>query len=436
MATTVSMPQLGESIVEGQVGDWLVQEGQKVERDQPLVTILTDKTDTEIPAPETGVVVKIHAQTDDTIAVGAPLCDIDPDAEASDSGDGGGSDEASSKAKSGSDDSGQSSSEAKTGEPPAASPSVRKLARENDVDLRDVKGSGEGGRITRDDVLSAAKGGSEPERNAEPPPAPKQSAPSRPSKSAGAQAMKFDPGAFRVPPYTEKPGDEVIPFSRRRRIIADHMVYSKLTSPHVVTFAETDIHKTVQLRNQHKKALREEGIALTYLAFVAAATARALREHRSMNSRVLDGEYALIKAINLGIAVETDEGLVVPVIKNADELSVRGLARAVTDLATKARDGELTPDDLSGKTFTISNPGRKGNLVGGAIISQPNVGILRMGEIKKRVVVVEQDGVDTIAIHPVMFMALSYDHRVVDGVEANGFLYRIHELLEAGDFEV
>mgnify|MGYP001628080392 FL=1 len=155
-----------------------------------------------------------------------------------------------------------------------------------------------------------------------------------------------------------------------------------------------------------------------------------------MNARVLDESTALLKEINLGIAVETDDGLVVPVIKHADELSVRGLARAIGEVAEKARDGKLTPDDLSGKTFTISNPGRKGNLVGGAIISQPNVGILRMGEIKKRVVVVEQDGVDAMVIHPVMFMALSYDHRVVDGVEANGFLYRIHELLEAGDFEV
>ena len=155
-----------------------------------------------------------------------------------------------------------------------------------------------------------------------------------------------------------------------------------------------------------------------------------------MNARVLDESTALLKEINLGIAVETEDGLVVPVIKHADELSVRGLARAIGEIADKARDGKLTPDDLSGKTFTISNPGRKGNLVGGAIISQPNVGILRMGEIKKRVVVIDQDGVDAMAIHPVMFMALSYDHRVVDGVEANSFLYRIHELLEAGDFEV
>jgi 2-oxoglutarate dehydrogenase E2 component (dihydrolipoamide succinyltransferase) len=263
-----------------------------------------------------------------------------------------------------------------------------------------------------------------PHRRRRPPPAPRAAAPAGES------------GAFKLPPYQQKPGDEIIPFSRRRRIIADHMVYSKLTSPHVVTFAETDIHRTSVLRDKHKDALKKEGLNLTFLAFVAAATCRSLRETRGMNARVLEGATALIKEINLGIAVETPEGLVVPVVKHADELSVRGLARAIGQLAEKARDGELTPDDLAGKTFTISNPGKKGNLVGGAIISQPNVGILRIGEIKKRVVVLEHDDGDTIAIHPVMYMALSYDHRVVDGVAANSFLYRIHEILEQGDFEI
>lgn len=444
MATTVTMPQLGESIVEGEIGDWLVKEGEKVSRDQPLVTILTDKTDTEIPAPEDGVVTTIIAQTGETVSVGAELCTIDASAEAS----AGGSGEAAPAPEPEPEASGG-------GEPPAATPSVRKLARERDVNLERVTGTGEHGRITREDVLKAAEGSPTGPQQAAPasqqaptqtrradvPPAPRQ-APARPAQGGGGQgggaqtAMKFDAGSFRVPGYQERPGDEVVPWSRRRRIIADHMVYSKLTSPHVVTFAETDIHATNRLRETHKKALRAEGINLSHLAFVAAATCRALREHRAMNARVLDESTALLKEINLGIAVETEDGLVVPVIKHADELSVRGLARAIGEIADKARDGKLTPDDLSGKTFTISNPGRKGNLVGGAIISQPNVGILRMGEIKKRVVVIDQDGVDAMAIHPVMFMALSYDHRVVDGVEANSFLYRIHELLEAGDFEV
>ncbi|MBX3276172.1 MAG: 2-oxo acid dehydrogenase subunit E2 [Sandaracinaceae bacterium] len=414
MTTTVTMPQLGESIVEGEVGEWLVREGDRVERDQPLVTVLTDKTDAEVPATEAGVVTRIVAATGQTVAVGAPLCEIDPNAQA------GAQPKAAPPAPAAAP-----APPTVRNEPPAASPSVRKLAREHDVDLGGVAGSGDGGRITHEDVRRAV--------SPAPAPTPREAAP---APRADKSPLGFDPGAFRVPPFSPKPGDEVVPFSRRRRIIADHMVYSKLTSPHVVTFAETDIHRTAQLRDRHKGALAREGINLTYLAFVVAATCKALREHRVMNSRVLDGEYALIKAIHIGLAVETPEGLVVPVIKNADELSVRGIARAIGELADKARDGQLTPDDLSGKTFTISNPGRKGNLVGGAIISQPNVGILRMGEIKKRVVVVEHEGVDTMAIHPVMYMALSYDHRVVDGVEANGFLFRIHELLEAGDFAI
>lgn len=431
--TTVTMPALGESVVEGEIGEWLVKEGQRVERDQPLVSILTDKADTELPSPEAGVVGTLHVQVGDTVQVGDALCDIDPAGQ-----------ETAPKAEAPQ----QKTDEPKNGEaagkaapsedaPPAATPSVRKLARESDVDLANVRGSGEGGRITREDVLNAARGATSSAPESAPTPAPRPATPPpRPTPKGGASPMKFDSGSFRIPTYQPKPGDEVVPFSRRRRITADHMVYSKLTSPHVVTFAETDIHQTSQLREKHKGTLKKEGINLTFLSFVAAATCKALRETRVMNSRVLDGEYALLKEINLGIAVETDDGLVVPVIRNADELSVRGLARAIGELAEKARTGKLMPDDLAGKTFTISNPGRRGNLVGGAIISQPNVGILRMGEIKKRVVVLEQDGADTMAIHRVMFMALSYDHRVVDGVVANGFLYRIHELLEAGDFEI
>ncbi|HJK98228.1 MAG TPA: 2-oxo acid dehydrogenase subunit E2, partial [Polyangiaceae bacterium LLY-WYZ-14_1] len=243
-------------------------------------------------------------------------------------------------------------------------------------------------------------------------------------------------GAFRLPPYEPREGDELVPFSRRRRIIADHMVYSKLTSPHVVTFAECDLDATARLRDTHKGAFKKAGLGLTYLAFVVAATARALREFRSMNARVLEDSYVLHGEVNVGIAVDTPDGLVVPVLRHADELSIRGIARGIDQLAARARDGDLTPDDLAGKTFTVSNPGRRGNLVGGAIISQPNVGILRIGEIKKRVVVVEKDGEDLMAIHPVMYMALSYDHRIVDGVEANGFLWRVSEILELADFEL
>jgi 2-oxoglutarate dehydrogenase E2 component (dihydrolipoamide succinyltransferase) len=243
-------------------------------------------------------------------------------------------------------------------------------------------------------------------------------------------------GAYKVPPYSEKPGDRIVPFSRRRRLTAAHMVYSKQTSPQVVTVAEVDLQATVRLREQHKDRYKKEGVGLTYLAFIVHATAIALKENPALNARVLDDAYVLLRDINVGVAVDTKDGLVVPVIKRADGLNVRGIAQAIDDYATKARDGKLTPDELSGASFSVSNPGLKGNLFGGAIINQPNVGILRIGELKKRVVVVDVGGADTIAIHPVMFMALSYDHRVVDGVAANAFLWRVRELLEKGEFEV
>ena len=440
-ATTITMPSLGESVSEGEVGKWLVTEGQRVEKDQPLVEIMTDKADSEIPATEAGVVTRIYATEGSTVSVGDKLCDIDPSGAAA---------EEKPAVKKGNGRRAQ-----KQSQPPAeekapraeasssapTSPAVRKLAREKGVDLGEVSGSGEEGRITRDDVLRAAEqpsaGPSEQEARRSdamrPPPSP------APAERPSARRDRIPPsptGAFKLPPYKPGPNDKVVPFSRRRRIIADHMVYSKLTAPHVVTFAECDLHKTARLRDEHKNDFKKAGLNLTYLSFVAAATCRALREFRELNARVLEDEYVLLGDINLGVAVDTAEGLVVPVIPHADELSIRGLARAIDELALRARDGKLTPDDLANKTFTISNPGRKGNLVGGAIISQPNVGILRMGEIKKRVVVVEHDGEDFMAIHPVMHMALSYDHRIVDGVHANSFLWRVTELLETGDFEL
>ncbi|MBK7152494.1 MAG: 2-oxo acid dehydrogenase subunit E2 [Sandaracinaceae bacterium] len=417
------MPQLGESVVEGTVGKWLVSEGDAVAKDQPIVEILTDKADSEVPSPVAGVVRKIHAVADAVVSVGAVLCEIEAGATA------GASPAASAPAQ------------APAPEKPAAaeapsSPSVRKLARETGVDLVGVKGSGPSGRITADDVRSQGKAPA-PSAPPAPSPAPLSASPRAESPLAAATGlMGARPSAFKVPAYRPAPGDQVIPFSRRRRIIADHMVYSKQTSPEVVTFAECDLDATARLRDKFKDQYKKEGVSLTYLAFTLAATARALREFPELNARVLDDAYVKLRDVNLGIAVDTPDGLVVPVIRNADELTVRGLARAVTDIAVRARDGKLTPDDLAGKTFSVTNPGLKGNLVGGAIISQPNVGILRLGTIKKRVVVVERDDQDLMAIHPVMYMALTYDHRIVDGVHANGFLYRISEILEQGDFEL
>jgi len=425
MATKVTMPQLGESVVEGTIGKWLVSVGQPVAKDEPIVEILTDKADSELPAPVAGVVTQLLAAVDDIVAVGDPICEIDENATAS---------AASPQAPA------AAAPTADAGAASPTSPSVRKLAREQSVDLSTVQGSGQSGRIMHDDVMAAIGSAPRPERMATtppPPPAAEPVAPPPPPAARPAPAGGVGPsGAFRLPPYVPKAGDEVVPFTRRRRIIADHMVFSKQTAPDVVTFAECDLHRTALLRNQHKAHFKKEGVNLTYLAFAIAATARALREFPEINSRVLDDAFVKLAEVNVGIAVDTDEGLVVPVISNTDHLTIRGVARAVADVAERARSGNLTPNDLAGKTFAISNPGRRGNLVGGAIISQPNVAILRLGTIKKRVVVIEHEGEDVMAIHPVMHMALTYDHRVVDGVHANGFLYRIAEILEYGDFEL
>jgi 2-oxoglutarate dehydrogenase E2 component (dihydrolipoamide succinyltransferase) len=442
--STIRMPQLGESVVEGTVGKWLVQEGQRIEKDQPVVEILTDKADSEINASEAGVVTKIVALEGATVAVGDALAEVDAGAQAAAKPEAKKSVPPPAPQAATPQAATPQTAAAAPGDTSPSSPSVRKLAREQGVDLAAVAGSGNGGRVTKDDVLRAGKLSPSFERDSSiPPPIKPAAAPApapapvaRPAAPVNAPTTSISSGAFKVPPYIPKPGDQEIPMSRRRRIIADHMVFSKLTSPHVVTFAEVDVAKTEAVRKSSKDALKKEGVNLTFLAFVAAATARALRENKVLNARVLSDSYVLLGEINLGIAVDTPDGLVVPVIRNAADLTVRGLAKAIDELALKARDGHLTPDDLASKTFTITNPGRKGNLVGGAIISQPNVGILRTGEIKKRVVVVEHEDQDVMAIHPVMQMALSYDHRIVDGVAANNFLYRVRELLEAGEFSI
>ncbi len=458
----VPMPQLGESVAEGTVTKWLVREGDFVRAEQPLLTVATDKADTEITSPSAGKVARLLAKEGETLAKGAPLCQIDETA--TDGSSAGGAQRpadpppaAPAPAQAAASSSGPSSSRQQAapatisnapGAPgaPLASPSTRRMALEAGVDVTRVVGTGDQGRITHEDVRKAAG-------HSTPPPAPVQpgqpaqaAAPASPAAELSALVQAgggFVPpipgvgfGAYKVPPYSPKPGDQVVPFSRRRRITADHMVYSKVTSPHVVTVAEVDLHATSKLRDLHKDRFKKEGTPLTFLAFICAATVRALRENPNLNARVLEGSFAVLRDINLGVAVDTPTGLVVPSIKHADQLSLRGIAAGIDELATRARGGKITADDLAGTTFSVSNPGLKGNLFGAAIISQPNVGILRMGEIKKRVVVVEHAGEDTIAIHPVMFMALSYDHRIVDGVAANSFLWRVADILSRGEFDV
>ncbi len=417
----VTLPQLGESVTEGTISKWLVKEGDVVTEGQAIVSVSTDKADAEVFAPSAGRVVKLLAKEGDVVAVKSVVAQIEQ---------GGATDEPRPRVAT------MAVAAIPAGSLPLASPSVRKEALERGLDLGAVRGTGEHGRITKDDVQ-----GFEPPRVEAPPQRASQLA--QVMNASARDTSGFVPsipgvgfGAFKLPAYKPHEGDQVIPFTRRRRITADHMTYSKLTSPHVVTVAEVDLHRASKLREAHKDRYKKEGHALTMLAFVVVASARALRETPQLNARVLDDAFVLFRDVNIGIAVDSPDGLVVPVIRHADELGVRGIVRTIDELAVRAKSGKITIDDLSGATFSVSNPGLKGNLFGGAIINQPNVGILRMGEIQKRVVVVGVDGEDQMAIHPVMFMALSYDHRVVDGALANAFLWRVTDLLEKADFEV
>jgi 2-oxoglutarate dehydrogenase E2 component (dihydrolipoamide succinyltransferase) len=456
----VVMPQLGESVAEGTITQWHVKPGDHVKREQPLLEVATDKADSEVPCPADGVVAQVVVKEGDVVPTGALLCTIDEaDRLAADKAAAAAPVRAGSPAK---------ASPALAAEGPRTSPSTRKMARERGVDLAGLQGTGERGRITHADVQRAAAFTSPPVPPSGPPPsmpgpppsvmgvydaAPpsvigaNEAPPPPPLRAAGPAAEELaalleqpQPGvgfrAYKVPPYVERPGDQLVPFSRRRRITADHMVYSQAVSPHVVTVAEIDLHATARLRDRHKASFEKQGVSLTFLAFVVAAVVKALRETPTLNARVLEDSYVLLKDINVGVAIDTPAGLLVANIKNTDRLSLRGIAGAVQDLAARARDGKITADDLMGTTFTVSNPGRKGNLFGAAIISQPNVAILRIGEIKKRPVVVTVDDDDHIAIHPVMYAALSYDHRIVDGVEANAFLWRIADVLSRAEFEI
>ncbi|MGA7119034.1 MAG: dihydrolipoamide acetyltransferase family protein [Polyangiaceae bacterium] len=447
MLIDVTLPQLGESVAEGTISKWLVREGDVVRKDQPIVSIATDKADSDLPAPTGGRVAKLLASEGQVVPVKAVIAQIEEGTGASLSVSPGPPVSIPPPAA--------MPPQAPVAQAPLASargtmgalatPTVRKAALEHDVDLASVQGTGERGRVTKDDVMRAA-GNHEP---AAPPAAEvRAAAPSAPRTQQLAQLVNsgggFVPpipgvgfGAFKVPAYRPSADDKVVPFTRRRRITADHMIYSKFASPHVVTVAEVDLQRASKLRDRHKERYKAEGMSLTMLAFVVVAAARAVRENPSINARVLDDAYVIFHDINIGVAVDSPDGLVVPVVRRADELGVRGIVRAIDDLAKRAKSGKITIDDLSGATFSVSNPGLKGNLFGGAIINQPNVGILRMGEIQKRVVVVESpEGEDQIAVHPVMYMALSYDHRVVDGVAANGFLWRVTEILEKAEFEV
>jgi pyruvate/2-oxoglutarate dehydrogenase complex dihydrolipoamide acyltransferase (E2) component len=437
MAISVRVPELGESVASGTIARWLVKEGERVALDQPLVEITTDKVDAEIPAPAAGVITALLAAEGETVAVGTVIAQLDEGAGAA-AGAPAAKPAAAPKPAPAAQAAPAARSAAPASEPGRATPMAKRVAEEAGVTLGSVTGSGVSGRVQKADVEAARAA-----RDAAPAPRPVADAPpaalpkAPPRKTAAARAAQEAETKARFASYAIQEGDRVIRMSPLRKLVAEHMVYSKRTSPHVGTVAEVDLAGVVRVREEHKRAFQEtHGFALTYLPFVVHAVVRALREHPRLNASVVDDTIVEKQAIHVGIATETEKGLMVPVVRHADRLSLSGLAAAIEDLSSRARSKKLSPDELRGGTFTISNPGRHGNLYGFAIINQPQVAILRMGEIVKRPVVRTIEGEDAIAIRPIMHLALSYDHRAVDGAPANAFLHRVCELLEEAEFDL
>jgi len=439
MSVDVIMPQMGESIAEGTVTKWLKKVGEQVKRDEPLFEISTDKVDAEIPSPAAGVLAEILVEEGKTVGVNTVVGRLSAPGEAAATD---GSKKAAAPAAPATDAPAPAAAKKPEPPPPAApasaastkggaqpagkedlrrtrsSPLVRKIAAEHQIDISALEGTGISGRVTKQDILSYIDRGG----------AGAGAAPSAP-RAAGA-----GPGALSAQPaMTFKPGEatRVEPMSAMRRKIAEHMVMSKRTSAHVTTFFEVDMTPVSRLRDKHKKAFEaREGVKLTYLPFIAKAAVEAIRRWPIINASV-DGDNIVYKRdVNLGIAVALDWGLIVPVIKKADEKNLIGLARAISDLGERARTRKLAPDDVAGGTFTITNPGSFGGLIGTPIISQPQVAIMGVGVIEKRPVVID----DAIAIRTMCLLSLSFDHRIVDGADADRYMALVKEILQAANF--
>ncbi len=416
MSTKVIMPTLGESVTEGTVLRWLVQEGDPIAKDAPLLEVSTDKIDTEVPSPVDGFVLKIFVQAGETVQTGTLLAMIGEEGEEIGAEEVPGRESKPVAETEVASPTAPPTETTSAGELGFISPVVARLAAEHQVDLHEVKGTGMGGRIRKKDVLAylAAR-----EKAATAPgPAP-QAAPSQP------------PAA----------GDHIVPLSRMRRLIAEHMVQSKRTSPHVTTVFLCDMTAVVQHRYAHAERFAAEGIKLTFTPYFVAALAAALRQHPQANSSWTEEGLQMHGHVHIGVAVAVDDGLLVPVIKNADGLNLRGLARSVNDLAERARQGQLKADELQGGTFTLTNHGTAGSLLATPIIHQPQAGILGVGAIHKAPVVrsgghpLLPDANDAIVIRPVAYLSFTFDHRILDGASADAFVASVKQSLEQWSFE-
>jgi pyruvate dehydrogenase E2 component (dihydrolipoamide acetyltransferase) len=471
MSVSVTMPRLGESVSEGTVTRWLKQEGERVEADEPLLEVSTDKVDTEIPSPAAGVLKSIKVGEDETVEVGSELAVID------DGAGGGGADAAEAKpeqpvaeqkaeepkapepepepeqptaqtepaeaaadtatreqvaqeaqeAQDGADDHDEDS-----GGPSYVTPLVRRLAAEHGVNLADLHGTGVGGRIRKQDVIDAA-GTTTSAPAPEAKPAAKAADTSAPKPAADAK-----PAARPVGPDQSIRG-KTEKLSRLRTVIAHRMVESLQTAAQLTTVLEVDLTRVARLRDRVKGEFEaREGVKLSYLPFFALAACEALREHPAVNASIdLEaGTATYHDTVHLGIAVDTPRGLLVPVIRDASDLNLSGLARKIADLADRTRGNHITPDELGGGTFTLTNTGSRGALFDTPIINQPQVGILGTGAVVKRPVVVDDPDVgEVIAVRHMVYLALTYDHRMVDGADAARFLTSVKTRLEEGEFE-
>jgi len=413
------MPQMGESIAEGTVTRWLKKVGDTVERDEPLFEISTDKVDAEIPSPAAGILTRILVNENQTVEVNAVVAEID--------GEGPGADVAAptAEAPSAIPSPGVSMEEA----PPSpavaekirSSPLVRRLAKEHDINLAQVRGTGLGGRIGKQDILGHIA-----------------------ERSAGAAARHPAPPAGAAPPVVAHPvapaptpaapapmvftgGTQVVPMTPMRKQIAEHMILSRRTSAHVTTVFEVEMTRVVDLRAQQAAEFeRRNGLKLTFTPFFVRAVVEAIKQYPVFNASVEGDNVVYKRDMNIGIAVALETGLIVPVVKRADEKNFLGVARAVTDLAERARTKRLNVDEVQGGTFTITNPGVFGSLIGTPIINQPQVAILGVGAIEKRAVVRH----DAIAIRPMAYLSLSFDHRIIDGAVADQFMVKVKGVLE------
>ena len=426
MPTQVLMPQLGESVVEGTITKWLKQVGDVVAEFEPLLEINTDKVDSEIPSPSAGVLLDILIPEGANVQAGTLLAWI---------GEPGEVQRGSSQPISGDRTPvmAQPLVVKLSGAPSAGrnpdlgfiSPVVSRIAREQHIDLSQVTGTGQGGRITKKDLLVFL----EQHQSSTPPSAANAQ---QPAAAAGLPAPAQTPTATRIPPLIQ-PTTNSIPLTPVRRAIAEHMVMSKHTSPHVTKIMEADLSLVIAHRQAHKPAFSRDGVNLTFTPYFVAATVSALKAYPIVNSSWTNEGVLLHPRINIGVATSLgEEGLIVPVIQNADSLSMLGLARAINDLASRARAHKLLPDEVKGGTFTITNHGISGSLFATPIINQPQCGILGVGAIQKRVVVIS-DAIrgDMIAIRSMVYLGLTFDHRILDGAIADYFLAKVVESLQS-----